>query len=111
MPELWFVFSLVESTLLLFVWKRNLVSKLRVLGGERRDIHSGERNHTSHRLTNERDLHRRKQPLTTHSFPVSTIHNIFPLEQIRILEMLIMAYRNKTHGFVCVVKGKVTHVG
>jgi hypothetical protein len=27
MPELWFVFSLVECTLLLFVWKRNIVSR------------------------------------------------------------------------------------
>lgn len=54
------------------VEKKYSLTKLRVLGGERREMHAGERNHhTSHRLTNGRGGRRRKQPLT-HSDPMST---------------------------------------
>jgi hypothetical protein len=53
MPELWFVFSLVECTLLLSVWKRNLVSRNYVLwlGGGRREMYAGERNIIRHTVS------------------------------------------------------------
>ena len=61
----------------ILVEKKYRLTKFRVSRGKKREMHAGERNHMSHRLTNERGERRRNQPLT-HSDPVSTIHDSFP---------------------------------